>query len=59
MKLVICCTGTADVPFIDRGATTLFELFRLTNALKLVISWKKRLKQGEVLRDPDVWYRLY
>lgn len=27
MKLVICCTGTADVPFIDRGATTLFELF--------------------------------
>lgn len=38
MKLVICCTGMADVPFIDRGATTLFELFRLTNALKLVIS---------------------
>lgn len=34
MELVICCTGTADVPFIARGrATTLLELFRLTNTL--------------------------
>lgn len=27
MKLVICCTSYADVPFIARGATMLFQLF--------------------------------
>lgn len=46
MKLVICCTATADVPFIDRGATTLFELFGWLMHSNQRLGWKEGLKQG-------------